>query len=134
MKSNKTVATEAKDQVKKIEQDLSTTIKTIGTVKVAMDEALRKIEADEKVSRDAERSIALLENELAKTTTMAKTAKTSVDDVVRKVDRMRKLHFMPKWLMETYLYLSFQKKKKMLLELLEKTKILSVWRISKRIS
>jgi len=90
LKSNKTVATEAKDQVKKIEQDLSTTIKTIGTVKVAMDEALRKIEADEKVSRDAERSIALLENELAKTTTMAKTAKTSVDDVVRKVDRMQK--------------------------------------------
>ena len=55
-----------------------------------MDEALRKIEADGKVSKDAEKSIALLENELAKTSTMAKTAKTSVEDVVRKVDRMRK--------------------------------------------
>ena len=90
LKSSKAVATEAKDQVRKIEQDLTTTIKTIGTVKASMDEALRKIEADGKVSKDAERSIALLETELTNTTTMAKTAKTSVDDVVRKVDRMRK--------------------------------------------
>jgi len=90
LKSSKAVATEAKDQVRKIEQDLTTTIKTIGTVKTSMDEALRKIEADGKVSKDAEKSIALLENELAKTSTMAKTAKTSVEDVVRKVDRMQK--------------------------------------------
>ena len=90
LKSSKAVATEAKDQVRKIEQDLTTTIKTIGTVKASMDEALRKIEADGKVSKDAERSIALLETELTNTTTMAKTAKTSVDDVVRKVVRMRK--------------------------------------------
>jgi len=90
LKSSQTAANEAKEQVGKVEQELSSTIRTIGTVKASMDEALRKLEADGKVSKEAKNSIVLLEKELTKTSTMATAAKTSVDDVMRKVDRMQK--------------------------------------------
>ena len=85
------VSNQAKEQVKRIEQDLTATIKTIGTVKTSMDEALRKIDADSKVSKEAEKNISVLEKELVKTTTMAREAKTTVDDITRKVDTMRKI-------------------------------------------
>ena len=90
LSASKNSAKEAKDQIRKIEQDLTMTVKTIGTVKTSMDDAIKKIEADSKAAKDTEKNIALLESELAQTTTVAKTAKTSADDAARKVDRIRK--------------------------------------------
>jgi len=90
LNTSKNSAKEAKDQIRKIEQDLTMTVKTIGTVKTSMDDAIKKIEADSKAAKDTEKNIALLESELAQTTTVAKTAKTSADDAARKVDRIQR--------------------------------------------
>ena len=82
------LATEALDQIGKVDQKLPTIVKSVEVVKTTLDEALRTVEAEGKLKKDTMSTITSLQREVTNASTIANGAKLSAEEISRKVEKL----------------------------------------------